>query len=400
MSRARTTAVFGTVVAVSAFVVFGITRVIGSNTDDPQPSTTTVLLSAEYPGIDKPLRNAEAVISVESVDPTPMPVVTGDFEDNAYWVTVGEVHRQLTYSEKVAVSPGFAEYPAPYPILEAGDRIIVREISRLTDLVGAGDGGIVFLSWRGDDDAADSPWKAEITAVVTPWGLDFLGGGADYGDFDTVAADLAEWAVGESERYDASAQFDALISWFEEFLTYPRYPYGPTTAAYRSRWLPADRTEAWLAIPVEQRGLDLESTPEEILGTLDWRTVLIEVDPQAVGYVVIQTDLGISHAADLAIGEHPATVLTPTETIWEVEVRSQHHIKGVTVATIDIGALGEGESVLIVIDASDVEVALAARPGEAVELSGASSASVLTLAEFRERIDQMAERSIGSDSGG
>jgi len=126
-----------------------------------------------------------------------------------------------------------------------------------------------------------------------------------------------------SDRLAAMSETELMVSWSKEADAERRgEKSGPINQALATLGQ-RDPSQEWFALPADERPLDVELTPPEIVATLRSIDILVDIEsaPQLDDrFLVIKTDSGIVHATVLTAGNHALNVLASPGDEWRIVV--------------------------------------------------------------------------------
>lgn len=287
------------------------------------------------------------------------------------------------------------------PKVEVGDvlRIRTSEPDETPVAESAEPGTIMFLAYAdlAENPVWQVPWGFAYVARVDGDGLTFEGPRA-HGDVLTDAAAATRSYLierGDSDLAGATG-LDFVLAWAAEVHDWETNrpdtgpdAAGPITVAFYAQGRP-DPVLAWHDADPSIRALDPEITPEDVLSTLEWRTVLLDFEPAGVSgefFVVLRNELGVMAITDGAVGANPESVLTPPGATWEVLItKDLETMTGVVVETLPAPAT-DAQYVVIRLDRTAIEAALAG----SFDAGGGAGVEILGRDEFESRLEQLAE---------
>jgi hypothetical protein len=168
-----------------------------------------------------------------------------------------------------------------------------------------------------------------------------------------------------SDRFPALSDSELIRAWTMEADAERRgEEAGPITLALRDL-SQRDLYSDWFGLPEDERPLDPELTPPEILSALKSVEILVDIEsaPQDEDrFLVIKTDSGIVHAVSLAAGNHALEVLAQLGDDWRVVVTdkpvrgSDVLVAGITASEWE-SAAASGDILLIRYDESEMGTA-------------------------------------------
>lgn len=189
---------------------------------------------------------------------------------------------------------------------------------------------VALLDWHRDTDQvtiAKTHWSIAAAMVVDDTShVTFVGA-----DSDIENADLTRLLSDPIASKYSDAE-ELLVAWATEIAQYGVKAEGPITKAAANAGRP-DPAAEWYRLPARARPLDDTQTPPEVLATLQRRPVILDIDPameSAATVVRIVTDQGVSYGGTLQANYRVATIYTPKDVDWTLELRSFDPAKGAT----------------------------------------------------------------------
>jgi hypothetical protein len=249
--------------------------------------------------------------------------------------------------------------PYEFPPVEVGDVVIVGVGTSPNQVhshrITSADGEVVvaatFLPLHLLN-GHQSPWVLKFAAAVEEDdSVEFLHDARDLWD-EQLAATVAELPAPMSD-------LEVIVAWVAEHdAVRAGEPPGAVISAHEPATSVGDRTrDMWYALPARERPLDVELTPPEVRETLVEVPILVDIEaaPQREDrFLVVKSDSGIVHAAVLAAGNHPATVLASPGDDWDIVV-TDSPVGGADELLTSVSSavwegLRDGERLLIVYD--------------------------------------------------